>query len=108
MDTVLGTSARAGLLVALIAGITVLAAGCGDEIRSIPKVTGGDSDVYEAYERLSAAGFEVEITDGFRTGPSCQCQNALIEQWPPAGTRAKRGSVVEITVGGPGRVDRAA
>ena len=100
MNRALKTSARAGFLVAL----TLLAVGCGDETRAIPTVTGEDSDVYEAYERLSAAEFKVEITDDFRTGPSCQCENALIEQWPPAGTRAKSGSTVELTVGGPGPV----
>ena len=104
MNTALKASARAALLVALVAAVMLLAAACGDEMRAIPKVTGDDSNVYEAYERLSAAGFKVEITDDFRTGPSCECENALIEQWPPAGTRAKSGSTVEITVGGPGQL----
>ena len=85
-----------------VSAVALLAAGCGNEELVVPKVTGADSDVFEVYERLSDAGFTVEVTDGFRTGPSCQCENTIFEQWPPAGTRAKRGSAVEITVGGPG------
>jgi beta-lactam-binding protein with PASTA domain len=89
-------------LVVLVAAITSLAAGCGDETLTVPKLTGEDSDVFHTYERLSDAGFSVEITDGFVTGPSCSCENPVAEQWPPAGTRVERGSAVEITVGGPG------
>lgn len=85
-----------------VSAVTFLAAGCGDEKVVVPKVTGDDSDVFQVYERLSKAGLAVEITDGFRTGPSCECENPIVEQWPSAGTRVERGSAVEVTVGGPG------
>ena len=81
----------------------LIVAGCSSDTRVVPKVTGADDDVYSAYERLSREGFKVEVTDDFRTG-SCECDNGLIEQWPVAGTKVKRGSVVEITVGGPGQM----
>jgi beta-lactam-binding protein with PASTA domain len=97
----LGSTVRAAIVMA-VSAVALLAAGCGNEDLVVPKVTGENSDVFEVYERLSDAGFTVEVTDGFRTGPSCQCRNPIVEQWPPAGTRAKRGSAVEIRVGGPG------
>ena len=87
-----------------VSAVALLAAGCGNEQLVVPKVTSVDSDIFEVYERLSDAGFTVEVTDGFRTG-TCQCANPIVEQWPPAGTRAERGSAVEITVGGPGFTD---
>lgn len=86
----------------IVPAVAFLAAGCGNEKVVVPKVTGDDSDVFHVYQRLSKAGLAVEITDGFRTGPSCQCENPIVEQWPPAGTRVERGSAVEVTVGGPG------
>jgi beta-lactam-binding protein with PASTA domain len=101
MQSLRSRAPELGALV-LVAAITLLAAGCGDETLTVPKVTGQDSDVFHAYKDLSDAGFTVEITDGFETGPFCMCENPVAEQWPPPGTRAKRGSVVEITVGGPG------
>ena len=82
--------------------VAFLVAGCGSERVAVPKVTGDDSDAFQVYERLSKAGLAVEITDGFRTGPWCRCENPIAEQWPPAGTRVERGSAVEVTVGGPG------
>ena len=84
----------------IVPAVAFLAAGCGNERVIVPKVTGDDSDVFQVYQRLSKAGLAVEITDGFRTGPSCPCANPIVEQWPPAGTRVERGSAVEVTVGG--------
>jgi beta-lactam-binding protein with PASTA domain len=95
--------ARAAIVTAASA-VAFVAAGCGSDEVVVPNVTGEDSNVFEVYERLSDAGFTVEVTDGFRTGPSCQCTNPVVEQWPSPGTRAERGSAVEITAGGPGPV----
>jgi beta-lactam-binding protein with PASTA domain len=99
MTPLTSRTALAGLFVVLL---TLPLGGCSKEKLTVPKVTGEESDVYEVYDRLTDEGFAVEITHRFRTGPSCECRNPIVEQWPPAGTRATSGSQVEITVGGPG------
>jgi beta-lactam-binding protein with PASTA domain len=75
--------------------VALLASGCGGEGTAVvPDVGGPDGGlpVYEAYEFLHKAGFRVEIESALYPW------DHIGWQWPPAGTRAAKGSTIQIDV----------
>jgi serine/threonine-protein kinase len=93
-DTVLSQDPAGGSEVEKGSTVTLTVAKAVEKV-GVPGVTGLDES--QAAERLSGAGFEVDVQEETVTQPSRD--GKVLGQSPAAGSQAKKGSTVTITVG---------
>jgi serine/threonine-protein kinase len=93
-DTVLSQDPAGGSEVEKGSTVTLTVAKAVEKV-GVPGVSGLDES--QAAERLSGAGFEVDVQEEAVTQPSRD--GKVLSQSPAAGSQAKEGSTVTITVG---------
>ncbi len=86
-----GRAAALAVLLLLLGAVAAYALTRPDQA-NVPTVLGRNADLAKAI--LTRAGFEAAVV----TRPNCAPPNTVLEQDPPAGSRADEGSTVTLTV----------